>query len=105
MKVLRIYNKLVRDNIPNICRQNNQTPKYNVLDDNEYKTELKKKLREETKEYLLGGEIEELADILEVVEALANSQGSNMAEVLKIKEEKAKKNGKFEKKYFLESVR
>lgn len=103
--MVKIYNKLVRDNIPNICRQNNQTPKYNVLGDNEYKTELKKKLREETKEYLFSGELEELADILEVVEALANSQGSNMDEVLKIKEEKAKKNGKFEKKYFLESVR
>lgn len=103
--MIRIYNKLVRDNIPNICRQNNQVSKYRVLGDNEYKTELKKKLKEEVKEYLISEEIEELADILEVVEALANSQGSNLPEILKIKEEKANKNGKFEKKYFLKSVR
>lgn len=103
--MIRIYNKLVRDNIPNICKLNNQAPKYRVLDDNSYKEELRKKLKEETNEYLKSGELEELADILEVVEALANSQGSNLAEVLKIKEEKANKNGKFEKKYFLESVR
>lgn len=102
---MRIYNKLVRDNIPNICEKNNQTPKYHVLDDNSYKAELRKKLKEETNEYLKSGELEELADILEVVEALANSQGSNLAEVLKIKEEKANKNGKFVKKYFLASVR
>ncbi|MGN1421119.1 MAG: phosphoribosyl-ATP pyrophosphohydrolase [Eubacterium sp.] len=103
--MIRIYNKLVRDNIPNICKLNNQVPKYRVLDDNSYKAELRKKLKEETNEYLKSGELEELADILEVVEALANSQGSNLAEVLKIKEEKANKNGKFEKKYFLERVR
>lgn len=103
--MIRIYNKLVRDNIPNICKQNNQTPKYHVLDDNEYKTELKRKLKEETKEYISSGELEELADILEVVEALANANDSNFSELLKIKEEKAKKNGKFEKKFFLESVR
>lgn len=103
--MIRIYNKLVRDNIPNICKQNNQTLKYHVLDDNKYKTELKRKLKEETKEYISSGELEELADILEVVEALANANDSNFSELLKIKEEKAKKNGKFEKKFFLESVR
>lgn len=68
MKVL--YNKLVRDNIPDICIANNQKPKYRVLNDNEYKTALNRKLKEETKEYIRSGDIRELADILEVVEAL-----------------------------------
>lgn len=99
-----IYKKLVRDNIPEICVSNNQTPKYKVLDDNEYKSALKKKLKEETKEYIRSENIEELADILEVVEAIAVFQGSSLNEVLKIKESKANENGRFEKKYYLESV-
>lgn len=103
--MIRIYNKLVRDNIPNICISNNQTPKYRVLDDSEYQAALCKKLKEETKEYLISKDKEELADILEVVEALAKFQGASLEELLKIKERKAEKNGKFEKKYFLESVR
>lgn len=103
MKIL--YRKLVRDNIPNICIENNQKPKYRVLNDNEYKIALSKKLKEETKEYIRSGDTEELADILEVVEAIAVAQGSTFEDVLKIKETKANKNGKFEKKYFLDSVR
>lgn len=100
-----IYKKLVRDNIPDICNSNNQVPNYRVLSDDEYKTALLKKLKEETREYISSNDIEELADILEVVEALAVNQGSNLDKVLKIKEAKASKNGKFEKKYFLESVK
>lgn len=99
-----VYKKLVRDNIPDICLANNQTPKYRVLNDKDYKSALKKKLKEETKEYIRSDSIEELADILEVVDAIAVSQGSSLDEVLKIKESKATKNGKFENKYYLESV-
>ncbi len=100
-----IYKKLVRDNIPDICISNNQVPKYRVLSDDAYKAALLKKLKEETREYIRSNDMEELADILEVVEALAVNQGSSLDEVLKIKEAKVNKNGKFEKKYFLKSVK
>lgn len=103
--MISVYNKLVRDNIPNICISNNQIPKYRVLDDSEYHAALCKKLKEETKEYLMSKDKEELADIIEVVEALAKSQGVSFDELLEIKERKAEKNGKFDKKYFLENVR
>lgn len=56
------------------------------------------------KEYIRSDNLEELADILEVVDAIAVSQGSSLDEVLKSKESKSPKNGKFEKKYYLESV-
>lgn len=65
------YKKLVRYNIPNICRTNNQQPKYKVLSDSEYKSALKKKLKEEAKEYIKSNNIEELGNILEVVKAIA----------------------------------
>lgn len=100
-----IYNKLVRDNIPDICISNNQKPKYRVLSQAEYKRALQKKLREETKEYLRSDDLEELADILEVIEALAAAQGSDFNELIRLKNAKADKNGKFKNKYFLESVR
>ena len=102
---MRIYNKLVRDNIPEIIQKQGETPYVSVLDDKRYNAELRKKLKEEVREYLGSEEIEELADIIEVIEALAKHKGSSLEEVLEIKEKKAKKNGKFEKKIFLQKVK
>ena len=80
--------KLVRDNIPAICKENGQTPEAKILDNIEYTSELRKKLIEEVNEYLLSTELEELADIVEVIEALAENQGSSLEEIMKIKQEK-----------------
>lgn len=101
---MRIYNKLVRDNIPDIIKNQGKTPYVSVLDDKRYNTQLRKKLKEEVREYLISEEIEELADIIEVVEAIANHKGSSLEKVLEIKEKKAVKNGKFEKRLFLKKV-
>ncbi|MCM1115305.1 MAG: nucleoside triphosphate pyrophosphohydrolase [Clostridium sp.] len=101
---MRIYNKLVRDNIPDIIKSNNETAHTIILDDKKYKKMLRKKLREETLEYLQSSELEELADIAEVIDALANASGSSFEEILEIKKQKAIKNGKFEKRLFLKKV-
>ena len=102
---MRIYNKLVRDNIPVIIKNQGETPYTSILDNKQYNVELRKKLKEEVREYLLSEEIEELADIIEVIEALANHKGISLEKVLEIKENKAKKNGKFEKRIFLQKVK
>ena len=101
---MRVYNKLVRYNIPDIIRKNGEIPHTSILDDDKYLQELKTKLIEETNEFIESEEIVELADILEVVEFLAKAKGSNLDEVLKLKENKASKNGAFEQKIFLEYV-
>jgi len=101
---MKIYNKLVRDNIPEIINKNGQTPYISILDDEQYNTELKKKLIEEVQEYIESEETEELADIIEVVETLADTKGISLDDVIKIKNKKADKNGKFRKKLFLEKV-
>lgn len=100
----RVYNKLVRDNIPEIIRNNNETPIIKTLSNDEYLRELKAKLQEEVDEFLESDNIAELADILEVVDALSAANNSSLNEVMDIKMRKAKKNGKFENKIFLIEV-
>ena len=93
-------NKLVRDHIPSFC----ENPVTKTLDDEEYTAALKLKLEEEVGEYLQDNTIEELADIIEVVEALAENQGSSLKEVLEFKQRKQRKNGAFHDRIFLISV-
>ncbi len=98
------YNKLIRDNIPEIIKKNGQKAEICVLSDDDYKTSLQEKLLEEVNEYFQDNNISEIADILEVIEALCVLHGFSAEDVLNIKNEKAKINGKFEKKLFLVSV-
>ena len=104
----KTYNKLVRDNIPSIIEKNGGIPTTRILDDKEYKKELENKLLEEYKE-VLGTDnktdrLEELADMLELISALAKVEGSSLEEVIEIAKIKANKRGGFDKKIYLESV-
>lgn len=104
----RIYNKLVRDGIPNIIRSKGETPVVRTLGDAEYKKELDNKLFEEAKE-VVGAEnradrLEELADVLEIVRAMANLEGSSLDEVVLLANEKSAKRGGFDDKVYLERV-
>lgn len=101
---MKICNKLVRDNIPDICERNGQVPNISILDEEAYGVELKKKLVEEVNEFLESGETKELADIAEVIDALSVLGGASFEKVIELKNKKAKANGKFEKKIFLKSV-
>ena len=103
----RIYNKLVRDNIPDIIESKGETPVTKILDDNTYKIELEKKLNEEYQEVLAASgddRVEELADMLEIVRALAKLEGKSLQNVIEIADVKSEKRGALEKKIFLEKV-
>lgn len=103
----RIYNKLVRDNIPNIIKSKGETPVTKILEDDTYKAELEKKLNEEYKEVLNAtGEdrIEELADMIEIIKALAKLENKTLQDVIDCSNVKAEKRGAFDKKIFLEKV-
>ncbi|MFR8979282.1 phosphoribosyl-ATP pyrophosphohydrolase [Catenibacterium sp.] len=102
-----IYNKLVRDRIPEIIENDHKTCKTRILDSNEYIECLKTKLLEECNEVINaeGEDIKkEIADVLEVLEALENTLHIDHQEVLSIKEKKARSNGAFDKKIYLEYV-
>ena len=98
------YHKLIRDRIPEIIAANGQSAEIRILSDAEYTAALEKKLTEEVAEYLESKEPMELADILEVVQALAQRQGVSFDRLLEMKDEKQGKNGALLKKLFLESV-
>lgn len=103
-----MYKKLVRDNIPNIIESNGEVAITRVLSDEEYKKELEKKLYEEYNEVLNSSDddrIEELADMLEVIIALAEVDGKTFDDIEKIRVLKKEKRGGFSKRIYLEDVK
>ena len=100
----RVYNKLVRDYIPDVIREQGETPVVRALEDGEFLRCLGEKLREETEEFLSAQNLEELGDILEVLEAIAHLQGWTDGQIRHTKEEKAQRNGAFRERVFLEKV-
>lgn len=98
------YGKLVRDKIIDIISANGEKPSYHTLSDEEYLAELHKKLFEEAQEFVENDAPEELADLLEVVYAIAKHKNINMQEVEDIRKQKREKRGGFDKKIYLEGV-
>ena len=97
-----IYNKLVRDKIPDIIKKNGQKPLIKILSDSEYRLELEKKLQEEVLEYLNSdGDMVEIADILEVLFSIIEDRGYTFDEVMNIKSKKFDSRGGFKEKIFL----
>lgn len=103
----RIYNKLVRDNIPNIIISKKEVPVTRVLNDEEYRKELEKKLYEEYNEVIEAegnDRVEELADMIEVIRYLAKLENKNLEDIILIANKKSENRGAFNDRIFLEKV-
>lgn len=98
------YKKLVRDKIPDIIKKNNEMPITRILSDEEYLKELNIKIQEELKEYLESGDVEELADLEEVLRAILDAQNISYEEFEEIRNKKVQKRGAFKEKIYLEGV-
>ncbi len=96
-----IYNKLVRDKIPEIIKDQGGIPHIRILNDESYTAALEEKLTEETAEFLKEKNLEELADILEVVYALAERLGHTKEELQQTYEQKHEQRGGFRERIFL----
>ena len=96
--------KLVRDYIPNQIAKNNLSVMYSFSDEKDYKLYLERKLVEEVAEYLESNSPEELADILEVVFALAETKEISEKQLMKIRKSKRKKNGAFKNGIILKQI-
>ncbi|MTI69193.1 MAG: phosphoribosyl-ATP pyrophosphohydrolase [Firmicutes bacterium] len=90
-----IYNKLVRDKIPNIIEDDNKEYLTEIVKGDELKELLNKKLREEVEEYIESNDIEEIADILEVIYAIIENNNISKKEVEKIRKNKKENRGGF----------
>ena len=99
-----VYNKLVRDRIPEIIAKNGKTCTTEILSDEEYLKMVDAKLDEELAEYHKDQNIEELADLLEVLYAAAKARGYTPEDLESVRAEKAEKRGAFKKKILLKEV-
>lgn len=99
-----IYNKLVRDRIPEIIEASGKTCFISILSDEEYLRMVDAKLDEELKEYYQEQNIEELADLLEVVRTAAVARGYSIEQLEEVCKRKRAARGGFEKKILLLEV-
>ena len=104
----RKFNKLVRDNIPDIIASNGDKLVTRILEDDEYKAELYKKLLEEANEVIdskgSNTTLEELADVLEILKAIAELSGKKLEDIIEMANQKRLKRGGFQKRIFLEKT-
>ncbi len=101
---MRVYNKLVRDRIPEIITSKGEHPITEILEDSEYKKMLDIKLLEEVNEYLKDDNIEELADITEVILAILKFKNIEISDFESTVINKRDKKGGFDKKILLKEV-
>jgi len=95
------YNKLVRDKIPDVITRRGDKPVTQVLDADAYRQELRRKLQEEVAEFGESGEVEELADVLEVVYALAAAEGVSQFQLEEMRKRKRRERGGFDRRMLL----
>lgn len=102
---IKTYYKLVCDRIPEIIEADGKICIYETLSDEDYIYFLDQKLNEELAEYQESKSLEELADLLEVIQAVAKARGCTVEELERVRADKAAKRGGFEKKILLKKVR
>jgi len=98
------YNKLVRDKVPDNIRQSGGTPVTHVAVGAEYRNALRRKLQEEVDEYGKLRLLEELADVMEVLYALAQLDGFGPEQLEGERQRKLAYAGGFEKRIILEEA-
>ena len=98
------YNKLVRDRIPEIIEASGKSCVTEILSDKAYLRLVDAKLDEELAEYHSDQNIEELADLLEVIYAAAMARGYTLEQLESVRAAKAEKRGAFANKILLKEV-
>lgn len=100
----KVYNKLVRDRIPEIIEASGKTCLTAVLSEEAYLHMLDLKLNEELAEYQESKSVEELADLVEVIAAAAKARGYSWDRLMKVRNEKLQQRGGFDQKILLLEV-
>ncbi|MGI5958114.1 MAG: phosphoribosyl-ATP pyrophosphohydrolase [Massiliimalia sp.] len=98
------YHKLVRDRIPEIIKASGDCCVTEILSQEEYVKQLDQKLQEELTEYYQEPCLEELADLLEVIHAVAVARGYTVEQLEEKRAKKAQERGGFENRILLKEV-
>ena len=101
---MKVYNKLVRDKIPEIIEADGKECKTRILSNDDYIAALEVKLNEEVAEYQADKNLEEMADVLEVLQAICIARGYSLEKLEALRAKKADERGGFAAKIFLEYV-
>lgn len=102
--MVKTYNKLVRDRIPEIIESSGKSCVTEILSDEDYLRMVDAKLDEELAEYHKDQNLEELADLMEVIYAAAIARGYTLEQLERVRADKAAKRGGFAKKILLKEV-
>ena len=98
------FNKLVRDKIPEIIKSRGDIPFVHIAQEKEYEEALEAKLNEEVKEFLTDASVEEVADILEVLQAICELKGVDLKNLEEVRKKKVQERGAFQKRIILEKT-
>lgn len=101
---VKVYNKLVRDKIPEIIEADGRKCKTEILSEEAYLKMVDAKLDEELAEYHKDQNIEELADLLEVIYAAAQARGYSVEELECVRVAKVEKRGAFQRRILLKET-
>lgn len=104
MICVKVYNKLVRDKVPEIIRESGSECEITKATDAQYFKLLRLKLRDEMHEFIETENIEELADIMEVIFSLAKALGYTEEDLIKAREDKRKEKGGFDEGIILKNI-
>jgi predicted house-cleaning noncanonical NTP pyrophosphatase (MazG superfamily) len=95
--------KLIRDKIPELVEERGEDISVHLADEEEFVQALREKLVEEVGEFLQNPSPEEMADILEVMDAMCVLYDIDPVEVQDVKDYKFIERGGFEKKLILDN--
>ncbi|MDR2976538.1 MAG: nucleoside triphosphate pyrophosphohydrolase [Streptococcaceae bacterium] len=105
---MKTFMKLVRDRIPEIIEAAGKTAEFEILNSAQFAQELDKKLLEEVAEVVEAADktskVEELADLLEVIYAIAENSEISLEEIEKVRLSKREERGGFDRRIWLKSV-
>ena len=101
---MKVYNKLVRDLIPEVIKNSGKECEIEIADKEQKEELLEAKLMEEVNEYLEDKNLEELADVMEVLFALAHNLGYSEEDLLNKRQEKLEERGGFKEGIVLKKV-
>ena len=102
---MKKYNKLVRDKIPEIIKASGKECEIEIAPKEERYSLLENKLQEEVGEFLEDKNLEEFADIMEVLFGLAHVLGYSEEDLLKMRDKKREERGGFKEGIVLKAVK